>query len=171
MAFTGSPTSATPYSSQVDPTQGNVAQGENVGARLILAPFSYTHAAGAGTGEVNLIQLPPGRIHIYPELSQLVTSQFATSADFHLGHRAYTQEDGTTVVEDDNEWIDNGDVAAGALSGPWTTFFATGAGGTVGKTHAVYDAASGLIIFALIDAGNIEDTDTIAGWVAYTKEG
>ena len=45
-------------------------------------PFTYTHlaAAGAGTGEVNLLRLPPGRLTIFSQLSRIEATQEAVNA-------------------------------------------------------------------------------------------
>ena len=124
----------------------------------------YTHTAteGSGTGEVDLILLPPGRLRIYPDLSRIVTTQFGASADLHLGYRAYTEPDGDAVVEDDNAFLDNADAGGGALDEAWVL-------PAVGYLEV--NTKEGLQIFAMIDAGNIEADDTIEGWVAFTRVG
>ena len=106
MAFTGSPVKSNEYTNQ---TASHTKVSVDVINKLELARFSYTHAAGAGTGEVNLIELPAGRITVYPDLSRLVTTAFAANSDIHIGYRAYVGSDGVTVVEDDNAFVDNGD--------------------------------------------------------------
>ena len=87
-AFTGTPTGSTQYNST--PMQYT---------NYVKAVFSYTHAAGAGTGEVNLLKLPAGKIVIYSADSRIATSAMATGADIHLGYRAYVEPDGDAVVE------------------------------------------------------------------------
>jgi hypothetical protein len=165
--FSGTPAASTQYAPFESASLGSVQQA--LGKPVVFDNFSYTHAAGAGTGEINLLKLPPGKYHIYPELSFISFSQFGANADAHLGHRAYHNADGTAVVADDNEWIDNGDVGGAARSGPWTGGFETGVNGTTSAAHADYDAADGLTIYLMIDTGDIEDTDTVSGWIAYTK--
>ena len=118
----------------------------------------YTHSAGAGTGEINLGKLPAGTIRIIPDLCRIITSQFGANADLHIGHRAYTQEDGTVIAEDDNEWLDNADAGGGALDTVLTD------GGT---TANQYNSKEGIEVFAMVDTGNIEDTDTIRLIIAY----
>lgn len=165
--FTGTPAASTQYARFENASLGKVQQA--LGKPLVLDDFSYTHASGAGTGEINLLALPPGKYRIYPSLSFLATSQFAANADVHLGHRAYHNADGTAVAADDDEWVANGDAGGGALSGPWSGGFETGVGGTTSAAAADYDAADGLTIYVMVDTGNIEDDDTITGWIAYTK--
>ena len=121
--------------------------------------FSYTHSSGAGTGEVSLGNLPSGKIRVYPELSRCTTSAFAAGSDIHLGHTGYTEPGGTAVAADDNAWVDNGDAATGG-----NMTFVTG-------EPIEYNSESGIAVEAMIDTGNIEDTDTIAGYLCYTCVG
>jgi len=157
MAFTGSPTKSTEYTNQVD---GNKKAAPFHDKPVRYAPFSYTHAAGAGIGEVNLVRLLPGRIVVLPDLSRLVTSAFAANADIHIGTRAFTNPDGTAVAEDDNRFADNEDAGGGALD----KAFPLPAGG-----KETLDSRDGVIVYAMIDTGNIEDNDTIDGYVAYVS--
>lgn len=160
-AFTGTPVGSTEYSQQVGAIGGPMVAGHG----LKLMPFSYTHAAGAGTGEVNLCILPAGFIRTFSGLSALATSAFATGADIHLGFRAYTEPDGDVVAVDDNFFLDNGDAATGGAM----TLIPAAPGVSVFRVrHSNGDyKGKGLVIYALIDTGNIEDTDTIAGYIAY----
>lgn len=128
-------------------------------AKMMYAAFEYVHAAGAGTGEINLVTLPNGKVKVYPSLSRIDASAMASNADLHLGHRAYTESDGTAVVEDDNEFLDNADAGGGAI----------GSAFLLPAAPTVYDTKEGLEIYAMVDTGNIEDGDTISGWVAYTQ--
>jgi len=160
-AFTGTPSSSVQHALQSGGTGGN-ANVSDVGARLRIAFFEYTHTAteGAGTGAVNLVVLPYGRIRIYADLSRIVTSAMVTLADVHLGYRAYTQIDGTAVVEDDNAFGDNvngGSAIDEAFSLPAEGFLEM-------------DSQGGITIFATIDTANIEADDTIKGWVAFTNQ-
>ena len=107
-AFTGTPTGSTQYNST--PMQYT---------NYVRAAFSYTHAAGAGTGEVNLLKLPPGRVIIYSADSRIACSAMATGADIHLGYRAYVDPAGTAVVESNNAFLNDGDAATGLTSAAW----------------------------------------------------
>jgi|TARA_Y100000296_G_scaffold53220_1_gene60956 hypothetical protein len=160
-AFTGTPTSSVQHALQSGGTSGN-ANVSDVGARLRIAFFEYTHTAteGSGTGEVNLCVLPYGRIRVYGDLSRIVASAMATDADLHIGHRAYTNLAGTAVAEDDNAFSDNLDAASAidaALALPAEGFLEM-------------NSQAGITVFAMIDTGNIEATDTIKGWIAYTNQ-
>lgn len=160
MAFTGSPTSSTEYAKQTGKaTKNDVSV---VGGKLRVASFSYTHSAGAGVGEVNLVKLPAGRKRVFADLSRIVTSQFAATADLHIGHRAYTDADsGNTASEDNNAFADNLDAGGGALDQALPL-------PAVG--YKDLNSREEVTIFAEIDTANIEDTDTIDGYIVYSHD-
>ena len=162
-AFTGTPASSTEYAQQT----GFIGGAMNAGRGLQHMAFSYTHALGAGTGEVNLCILPAGFIRTFSGLSALDTSAVAANADIHLGFRAYTEPDGDVVAVDDNFFLDNGDAATGGAM----TLIPAAPGVSVFRVrHSNGDyKGKGLVIYAMIDTGNIEDTDTIAGFIVYSN--
>ena len=164
-AFTGTPTSSAQYTSQAGSIGGPIW---NVG--LNGKPFTYTHlaAAGAGTGEVNLLRLPPGRLTIFSQLSRIEATQEAANADLHLGFRAYTEPDGDAVAEDDNAFLDNADAGGGAISSVFLLPAVTAAAGP-GITQI--NSRNGFILYAMIDTGNIETDDTISGYVVWAQVG
>jgi len=153
--FTGSPTSGVQRAAELR-GGGNVEARDHAVLRFMF--FNYTHTAGAGTGEVNLGTLPPGRIRVYGDYSRVRSSAMVATADLHIGHRAYNDEAGAVVAEDDNEWVDNAD-AGSAID------VVLGDGGT---TLSQYESRDGIVVYTLIDTANIEDTDTIDGWFAYS---
>jgi hypothetical protein len=155
-AFTGTPTGSTQYNST--PMQYT---------NYVKAVFSYTHAAGAGTGEVNLLKLPPGKVVIYSADSRIACSAMATGADIHLGFRAYVEPDGDVVAESNNAFLNDGDAATGLTSAAWTLPAAGFTEFNVRYSTGAAYKGMGLILFAMIDTGNIEDTDTISGYCAY----
>jgi len=145
MAFTGSP---------VDSVQRALGLANKTeprdAAKLYCRYANYTHAAGAGTGEINMFTLPPGRIRIYPDLCRYMASANGAAAMLHIGHRAYADESGTAVAEDDNEWLDNLDITS-AVDAAW------GDGAT---TLNQYESQSGIVVFITIDAQDLADDDT-----------
>jgi hypothetical protein len=155
--FTGSPTSSVQYALQTSPSRA--AAGDIQGAMRV-APFNYVHAAGAGTGEINLVTLPPGRIRIYSDLSRIVTSDMAVNATLHLGYRVHRQEDGTAADENDHALMQSLSVGAGARD---EVFLLPAAG------QLDLESQGGITIFALITSGNIENGDTIDGYVVYSR--
>ena len=164
-AFTGTPTSSTQYAAQVGGSSVAKIPGGDLHGILHRSYFSYTHlaAAGAGTGEVNLVTLPPGRIRIFAHDSRLITSQTAASATMDVGYRAYTEPDGDSIAEDDNAFEDNRDVATAA-----TDAVLEFAGDGTTDDPTVFNTRDGLTIFASVDSGNIETDDTIKGWISYS---
>jgi len=160
MAFTGSPVNATIYQNQVD-GDGTKNVTADVTGKMRIARFSYTHAAGAGVGEINLVKLPPGKTRVLTDLCRLVTTQFASNADLHIGHRAYTNLAGTAVAEDDDVFGANIDAGGGAIDAAFTL----PAGGI-----KEFDSRGEVGIYAMVDTGNIEDDDTINGYIVYTKD-
>lgn len=156
-AFAGSPLNSSLYARQVGTLKADAIEVEGA---LQSADFLYTHAAGAGTGEINLLQLPAGHIRVYPDLSRLVTSQTGTSSTIDIGHRAYVDWLGVTQVDDDNSLHDNGASGAGALD----TALALPAAGFID-----YNTRDGVVIYASIDSGDLEDADTIYLHLVYKR--
>ena len=114
--------------------------------------------------EFNLFTLPPGRLIILPRLSQINTTQFEATADLHLGYRSYTDENGLTVAEDDNAFMDNVDVGGGALSGVWSAIT-----GVVTAEPYEIQTVNGLTLFVMIDTADIENADTLSVSCAYVR--
>jgi hypothetical protein len=152
-AFTGSPASSSQYAQYAS---HEMVASKDWGAKLRCWAFSYTHASGAGTGEVNLVRMEPGKRRILCDLCRILSSQFAANADLHLGYRAYTKHDGTEVVADDNAFLDNADAGGGVLDSAWLLPAAK---------YFDIDSKTNFVIYAMVDTGNIEDNDTISGWV------
>lgn len=158
--FTGSPVDTGVRAAQ----KGDLPIGGDIQGNLYVAPHvSYIHTLGAGTGEINLVKLPAGRVVIYPRLSRIRTSAFAATAQYHLGHRAFVKFDGTVVPENNNEWLDN--VVATAVTNDFWAALVTGA---ETAEAAEYETIDGLELFMLVDTANIEDTDTVDVDVVYS---
>jgi hypothetical protein len=154
--FTGSPTSSLQHAALTSPSRasGGETQGE-----VRMARFSYTHTAGNGTGEINLVKLPPGRLCIFATLSHIFTSGMGVNADVHLGYRAHRKEDGTPVVQDDNAFVDDLDTAGGIDT---TLPFPV-------KGILELESQEGVTIYAMVDNGNILTGNTISGWIMYSR--
>jgi hypothetical protein len=155
-AFVGSPTSSIQYAASTSPSR---ASGAETQGEVRLARFSYTHAAGSGTGEINLVKLPPGRLCIFTQLSRLYTSAMGANADVHLGYRPHRKEDGIPVDQNETAFVADMDTAGGIDT-------------TLGfPTSGILELESqqGVSIYAMVDTGNIENGDTIMGWVTYSR--
>ncbi len=160
MAFTGSPVDSVHRAAQRSSTKIDAHDW----GRMMVAYYKYTHAAGAGQGEINLLLLPAGKLRIFSDLCRSITDDMGASATMDIGYRAYNDPEATTpaVVEDDNYFLDDAAVGAGARDEAWL-LPAAGIG--------LFNTKSGLEIFASIDAGNIEDGDVIQGYVVYCRGG
>ena len=155
-AFTGSPASGTEIALV------NAGQKTGVPTRIEFIPFSYVHSLGAGTGEVNLAWIPPGLVRILPDLCRYACSQFAAGALLHFGTRAYVDIHGVTIAEDDNALGDNINVNGGATDAIFATPTAP---------WLEIDSQAGVLFYAMVDTGNIEDGDTIDGYLAVQRVG
>lgn len=159
-AFTGTPVDSTYQTNQEASNRDNNKRNDPRALKVHHFPV-YTHAAaqGAGTGEINIGTLPQGEITIYPDLSRYLTSQFGASATMDIGHRAYTQPDGTAVAEAGAVWGSAIDVNGAATDAAWPL--------PAGPT--VYDSVSGIEVFCTVAAGDIEVGDTIEIVVVYAS--
>ena len=147
-AFTGSPAST---KQRVDQVNG-IPESFSL-ANLRGKTVTYVHSLGAGTGEVNLYKLPAGPIRLLTNLCSFTASQFGALATLDLGYREYVDNVGDTQAEDGNAFLSAADVAAGATT---KTFLALPAAGFID-----FNSAAGVVIFATIGTGNIENDDTI----------
>ncbi len=162
MAFTGSPTSSVQHIGQTG-TDGRRAEVRDVRGKLRIANWTYTHAAGAGDGEINLVILSEGRMRVYTQLSRITASQFASGAALSIGTRAFVQEDKTAVVEDADRFALSLDVASGAVDQTLPLPAAP-------DRTELLDSQEGITVYATVAGGNIEDGDTINGQIVYSKE-
>lgn len=156
--FTGSPTSSVEHAKQTT-GRNRLLEANELEGKLRIARFTYTHGAGAGTGEVNLIRLPAGKFVIFTDMSRIIATAMVATADLSIGHRAFTNIDGTAVVEDPNAFasaLDAGSAIDVALSLP--------AGGVF-----EVDTRDEFVLFAEVVTANIEDTDVISGWLVYAR--
>lgn len=158
MAFTAdSPV----YAAQVD--QKLFGRGPTVGGDVKFFRFGpYTHAAGADTGEINLVRLPAGKFLVLPDLSRIVTSQFAANAVLDIGYRAHTKADGSAVNASGNALGNDYAVGAGAVD----SALSAPAGGIL-----ELDSVDGVVIYATVATANIENGDTVDGFLAVVKIG
>lgn len=156
--FTGSPSSSVQHAAQTT-GRNRVLEANVLEGKLRIARFSYTHVLGAGTGEINLIRLPAGKYVILSDLSRIVSSAMVSTANLSIGHRAYTNIDGTVVAEDIDAFALDLD-ATGALDVVWPL----PAGGVT-----VIDSRDEVVFYADVSTANIEDTDTISGYIIYAR--
>jgi len=154
MTFTGSPLSSTQYAAQI----AAKAEAADINSPMRYAYGKYT-CAEAGVGEINMFTLPAGRIRLYPDLCWLISSDMSANANLSIGHRAYVNEDGTVVAEDDNEWLDDADSGGGALDHDLDDII---------LVPTLMNSQAGITVFVTLDSGDVDLTDTIEIWFAYT---
>lgn len=154
-------------SSSLYEVQGDVFRGykNDIEQMLRAALYSYTHTAGSGTGEINIITLPPGRIRVYPHLSTITISQLGAGAVLSLGHRTYKTHLGVIVPEDEIEFLNGIDVSTGITP---ETFWAL-IDNTAEFVEMEYDTIHGLTIYATIESGSIQDGDTLDGVIVWAR--
>ena len=155
MTFTGSPLSSTQYAAQI----AAMAEAADINAPMRYAYSKWT-CAEAGVGEVNLFKLPAGRIRFYPDLSWGILGDTGqTNCNLSIGHRAYTNEDGTAVAEDDNEWLDDFDIGGGAHDADMDTII---------LVPTMMNSQEGIIVFVTFDTADIDLASVMELWFAYT---
>lgn len=156
--FTGSPAGSTQFNQQTGVLQGG-ASGLEVFAALHVARFSYTHASGAGTGEVNLLVLPPGPLIIFPDLCRIVSSDWATAgATFDIGHRAAVTPAGVAIVAVTQAFLAAAAVGGGIIDSAWLL-----------PADGDFDInnVGALTIFGTVAGGDAIDADTVRGFCVW----
>jgi len=155
------PTTSAQRDSELD-YQNKKAGIYDTGLKVAYAKYTCTTA---GTGTIDMLTLPPGRIMIHNDISRVLSSDdFVSTADLHLGHAAYTNQDDTAVAADDNEWFDNEDCGGGAIDK------AFGAG-VITTPISEYNSKSGILVQAMVDVANVSIGATIEVLIYYSKEG
>lgn len=163
MAFTGSPTGSVQYNLETGVTAGGAYGGE-VAGQLHCSIFEYTHsaAAGAGTGEINLLILPPGAIIVLPLLSAWgVSVVWVATSTISIGNRAFTQPNGVVVAQSAITFVSAGAVGAAQIP---ATAFALPAFGQIQRFNS---QGPGVTIFGTVATANITVGGTLFGWVTW----
>lgn len=159
---------ATVQSAQI--AQDNNAQVRNYPidkhGKLRFAYFYYkneTGAALAAASEIDLCDLPTGRLRVLPNLSRYRCTALGAARTLDIGYRAYyATTSGAAEAEDDNAFVAAKDVS-GAVN---DTAFDGGA------TKMKYDmfSRSGVRLFATINADTFPADAILEGYVAYLYE-
>jgi hypothetical protein len=154
--FEGTPASASPYADQAGSDKANSVES---GGLMKRARISYTHELGAGTGEINLTTLPAGQVIIYDN-SKMITSSFGTSATMDVGYRFHIDEVGAEVDADPVAFVEDFD----AETGGEVDFSAKLVDG-----YMELNSKFGITMFATVADGDIEDDDTIMGYISFAR--
>lgn len=162
MAFTGSPTGSVQFNLQTGVTPGGAYGGEVSGKEKV-SIFEYTHpaSAGAGTGEINLVNLPSGSIIVLPAMSFFgVSVAWIAASTVSIGNRAFTQPNGTIVAAAAGALVNAAAVGAATVA---TTAFSVPAFGQVQR----FNSQGGVTIFATVAGGNIPVGGTLFGYITW----
>lgn len=128
--------------------------------RIRVAYFDYTQAAnGAINDDVQLVELPPGRVRVFSVLSHLVASDKAAGATLNVGWAAYVDPDGVAVAADPNGFFAAVDIA----TGPTTLTPAL-------LPFKTFDSRDGVILTAQFLVVAPAAADTLEGYFAYVVD-
>lgn len=160
-AFTGTPVNSRTYALEI------LAPIRLANKNIRVLAFDWLHTAteGSGTGAINLIALPPGKILIYPALSWLRSSAMNATTILDLGHRAYVNNLGATVAQLADAFAADLDPAAAAINQAWPAVDPDLVLAT--RTSDTFNTQNSLKIYATITVGAIDAAEKIDGWLAY----
>lgn len=116
----------------------------------------------AANDQIDLCDLPPGRVRILPFLSRISTSAFGAGRTLDLGHRAYNARPVGTIdpeAEDGDALIDGLDVSAAVNAAAFSTSLKF-------DMYSVQEKR----IFATVLGGTMPIGATLAGMLAYLYE-
>ncbi len=157
------------YNKATDPRTYGRLDPEDTAQKLYAAPFNFVQGAAAGdaTSTAKLLYLDPGRYRVYWKLSNIEWTAFGASRTLDIGHAAYVDETGTTVVADDNLADDNIDVSSAGAAAMGSDILAAATGGAT----EFRVGAGGLTILATVAGGTIPAAATLEGYIVYSKVG
>lgn len=134
--------------------------------KLRFAYFYYKNETGgtlADGTEIDLVDLPTGRIRVLPKLCSYRTTLMGASRTLDIGHREYYKDDTqVAVAEDDDAWVANKDVSAAVNDVAFD-------GGAAALTDLMY-SKGGIRVYATIDGGTIPADGIIEGYLVYVYE-
>lgn len=129
--------------------------------------FKYENLTGgtlADGTEIDLFDLPPGRVRVFPKLSSYRTTALGAARVLDIGHRAYypSYNPGTAEIEDDDAFVANKDVSAAVSDAAFDG----------GQTKIKFDLFSrnGVRVYATVDGGTIPANGIIEGYMVYVYE-
>lgn len=155
----------TEYGRETDPrTNGMLSVYQNA-SPLFIMRFNLTAALGVDGEIINLRQLPPGRVIVYPRLSYLQCDALGASRVVAVGTDAYTDEAGSAVAAAINSW-DSAISVASAVNLQLGASAAAGSGGIF-----EYNSRSGVIIRATITGGTVPAATKFNGFIVVSYPG
>jgi len=134
--------------------------------RVRVAFFFHTPSgAGDATSDVELVQLPAGRVRVLLSQSKAYVNWTTASATLDLGYAAYTNSAGTAVAADPNAFDDGIDVDTAG----YQTFGTLAAIAAAGGTYE-FNSSDGVTLIATSQDTAIAADDTIAGYFLYVVD-
>lgn len=146
--------------------QGDEYRGHPVNdhGKLRLQYFELTATAEAGDAEseIDLCDLPNGRVRVIHLLSRINHSAFGAARTLNIGHREYQNRDNSQeplIAEDEDAFAAGVNVAN------------AGNGVALGtKTKMDLYSKGGVKVYATVKGGTIPAGATISGYIAYVYE-
>jgi len=130
-----------------------------------IAFFSHTQVgAGDANSDIELVQLPAGKLRLLTQLSLVEHNWTVATVDMNVGFAAHTDQDGSAVVADPNGLDAAIDVE---VAGTFTPGSALAAG--TGLTQ-VFSTQSGVTLTAQAIAAGLNDGDTVQGYFVYVLD-
>jgi len=153
---------ATVYSTQLTEGVRKYPIDDHGKTRIQYFYFKNTTGAALADGtEIDLCDLPPGRVRILPNLSRYKSTALGASRLLDIGHRAYYKDNTPTpVVDDDDAFVANKDVSALVNDVPFDATF---------MKYDIYSKA-GVRMYATVDGGTIPIDAIIEGYIFYVYE-
>lgn len=150
-----------------DPRTNGKMDPEVTPQKIKFARFTFTQGAAAGDigSTMGLVQLPAGRIVVFPKASLLQWSAFGASRTLDVGFAGYTGEDGVAVSGSAVAFDDDIDVSAAGVAALGSDI-AAGSGGVF-----TFKSQSGVKLQAAVAGGTIPAAATLRGYIAYAEVG
>lgn len=129
--------------------------------RIAFFSLPATTIVGDAGTTIELTDLPPGAVRIWPHRCRLTASAFGAARTLSIGHRAY-QKSSTPVASE----AQNASAFANALD------VSAAVNAIVFSTVMKYDVYSlaGVVVYATVAGGTIPVGATLSGYIAYTYE-
>lgn len=124
------------------------------------ARFSHVQSGAGSIGDViNLVELPAGKIAIYPDFSRLVTTAHGGTATTSVGLAAYANAANVPVA-----------ATPTALANATSTVSAVDAALSLPAAgFLVVDSRNGVVVQATNAGSAIPNAGTVEGWIAFVR--
>lgn len=125
--------------------------------------FSFTRTTQGDAGSLcNLCKLPPGKVRVLLNESQLSSSALGAARTMDTGWLAYNDPDGAAVAADPNGLDSAVDVSSAAVFAPT---------GTVGGLETyLFESRDGVTLTAQVNGGTWDAAETLDGYFTYVVD-